>query len=1185
MDKQQAREIVRDTLGKSFVKEAFTRLVKELFNQIDEAKAFHARGYVPESYKKYVKTYERIATYTDPNSSKIDILIVYLQSESTLERARTSQRNFIAHYLKERDQKDAGLVAFVSPDPSDWRFSLVKMDYRFAEGKDGKVKVKEEFTPARRWSFLVGTNENSHTAQSRLAPLIIDDTHNPALAELEEAFNIETVTKEFFTEYRNLFLRVKDSLDAIVAKDANIKNNFEQNGVNTIDFAKKLLGQIVFLYFLQKKGWFGVSRDAAWGTGSKQFLRELFEGKHGQYKNFFNDILEPLFYEALASGDRDDHYYSRFNCKIPFLNGGLFDPINNYDWVHTDILLPAELFSNKLRTKEGDNGNGILDVFDRYNFTVKEDEPLEKEVAVDPEMLGKVFENLLEVKDRKSKGTYYTPREIVHYMCHESLIHYLKNAVADAENDLLFIQGDVETFIRHGELANENDVLVQAKGKETETYSYKLPESIRKHARIIDEKLANIKVCDPAVGSGAFLVGMMTEIVKARQILSTFIAEKNERTSYAFKRQAICNSLYGVDIDPSAAEIAKLRLWLSLVVDEDDIREIKPLPNLDYKIMQGNSLLEEFDGVRLFDETLIASAPADQAEQIEQVKKKQSELTREYNRLQASGQLTKVKRQALDDDLQKQANILKNLLKYSGTKSDTHDLLGCDSQKKAEALKQLHKTFFDASRRDAKRRIKESIGTMEWELIEATLKEQDKTASLKKLEQYRQSNVRPFFLWKFHFAEVFQENGGFDVVIANPPYVRQESIRDIKPQLAKEYDDFYCGTADIYTYFYRRGIDLLKSCGHLCFIAPNKFMRAVYGKNTRAFLTTKVAPKFIIDFGDLPIFDATTYPSIILLEKRKPQGQDTIQVATFTDQLQLGQIEKTLLDIAFPMQLSALREEGWNLEQPDVLMLMEKLRSSGVPLGEYAKGKIYRGITTGCNEAFVIDEETKKKLIKEDKSSAEVIKPFLRGRDIKSYSIEEPGLYLIFTRRGIDIKRYPAIEQHLKQFKQRLTPGISGGRKPGAYKWYEIQDSTDYWEEFEKPKILLQGMMIEPSFVLSSKGYYLNAPANFIGSDESYLLGLLNSRLLWFFHKNLTISVQQGFLRIYVYNLEILPIARPTEAHARAIVQRVENILATKKIDPKADTKEVEREINHLVYELYGLTEEEIVIVEESVKR
>ena len=220
--------------------------------------------------------------------------------------------------------KDAALVAFVSPDGDDWRFSLVKMDYRFEEGKGGRVKVKEEFTPARRWSFLVGKNENSHTAQSKLYPIIADVEHNPTLAELEEAFNIEKVTKEFFEKYRDLFLRTKEMLDEVVSNDPKIKADFEAKGVNTVDFAKKLLGQIVFLYFLQKKGWFGVARDADWGTGTKHFLRELFDSRHSAYKNFFNDILEPLFYEALRiDRSHDDGYYSRFNCKIPFLNGGL----------------------------------------------------------------------------------------------------------------------------------------------------------------------------------------------------------------------------------------------------------------------------------------------------------------------------------------------------------------------------------------------------------------------------------------------------------------------------------------------------------------------------------------------------------------------------------------------------------------------------------------------------------------------------------------------------------------------------------------------------------------------------------------------------------------------------------------------------------------------------------------------
>ncbi len=225
------------------------------------------------------------------------------------------------------------------------------------------------------------------------------------------------------------------------------------------------MGQIVFLYFLQKKGWFGVERDKEWGSGSKHFLRELFEKKHGNYKNFFNDILEPLFYEALRL-ERPGDYYSRFNCRIPFLNGGLFDPLGDYDWWNTDILLPNDLFSNNRKTKEGDIGDGILDIFDRYNFTVKEDEPLEKEVAVDPEMLGKVFENLLEVKDRKSKGTYYTPREIVHYMCQESLVNYLATELEGKTS-----KEDIETLIKYGEAVVEHDSRVASEGCETERYS------------------------------------------------------------------------------------------------------------------------------------------------------------------------------------------------------------------------------------------------------------------------------------------------------------------------------------------------------------------------------------------------------------------------------------------------------------------------------------------------------------------------------------------------------------------------------------------------------------------------------------------------------------------------------------------------------------------------------------------
>ncbi|MFO7950521.1 MAG: hypothetical protein R6U36_09150 [Candidatus Fermentibacteraceae bacterium] len=288
MNKQQARRIITETFENPFDKGRFNGFIKNLLNRIDEGSFIYKGNYIPDAYKQYIKSLERIGKFSDGENS-LDILVITLQKETSLERARTMQRNFIAWYLNGSRggvMKDAALVAYVSPGQADWRFSLVKMDYKFEKTKTGKVKVKEDFTPARRWSFLVGANEKSHTAQSRLVNILANDEQAPNLTELENAFDIETVTKEFFLKYRELFLRTKEALDKVVKNDAKIQADLEAKGVDTVNFAKKLLGQIVFLYFLQKKGWFGVGRDDDWGTGSKHFLRSLFDKKHSDYRNF-----------------------------------------------------------------------------------------------------------------------------------------------------------------------------------------------------------------------------------------------------------------------------------------------------------------------------------------------------------------------------------------------------------------------------------------------------------------------------------------------------------------------------------------------------------------------------------------------------------------------------------------------------------------------------------------------------------------------------------------------------------------------------------------------------------------------------------------------------------------------------------------------------------------------------------
>ncbi|MHB1336018.1 MAG: Eco57I restriction-modification methylase domain-containing protein [Candidatus Humimicrobiaceae bacterium] len=768
MDKVQAQKIIKETFENKFDKVRFSRFIIELLNLksnmiADSSIAFNTNQ-VPNTYKPFINSFEKITNYKS-DKDNLDVLIIWLNKETSIERARTMQRNFIAWYLKggcDGEMKDAALAAFVSIDEKDWRFSLIKMDYSLGEDKRGRVKISEEFTPAKRWSFLVGLNERSHTAQSQLVDILAKDDVNITFSQLEGAFNVEKVTKEFFNRYRELYFWTKDTLDEIITKDNKIKSDFKEKNINTVDFSKKLLGQIVFLYFLQKKGWFGVARDADWGTGPKNFLRELFEGKHGNYNNFYNDILEPLFYDALRNDrSHNDDYYSNFNCKIPFLNGGLFDPINNYNWVHTDLNLSNDLFSNLDKTKEGDSGTGILDIFDRYNFTVKEDEPLEKEVAVDPEMLGKVFENLLEIKDRKSKGTYYTPREIVHYMCQQSLINYLTNVLEEKVS-----KDDIEKLVKYGEQLGENN-------NDLEDNLKNIPECISKNAKLFDEKLADIKVCDPAVGSAAFLVGMMGEIVRVRNVLSNFIKDPI-RTIYNFKRDCIENSLYGVDIDPGAVEIAKLRLWLSLVVDEDDIKKIKPLPNLDYKIVSGNSLMV----------------------------------------------------------------VEKNLF----------------NQELFSQLEELKRNLFREINPNKKQEYKNQINNL--------------------INQITDGNKE--FDFEIYFSEVFHDNSGFDIVIANPPYGFRNVLSKDEKEYFRKIRKIEFSSGDISELFVYYCFDkLVRNNGTLTFIIPKK---SLYGESWKKLRI------FWINNQLLFLMDASKAFEQVLLEqqsfslKKKQNNNDMIYV-------------------------------------------------------------------------------------------------------------------------------------------------------------------------------------------------------------------------------------------------------------------------------------------------------------------
>jgi type I restriction-modification system DNA methylase subunit len=1041
MNREQARNLVQQTFTHEFDKTRFLNFMRNLLNHIDESKASPWNSqYVKDAFKNHIQRYERLGTYHTPDKETVDLLVVYLTSGSTLERARTAIRNFVADHLKTRDEKDAALVAFVAPTDTTWRFSYVKMEYASVAMDSGKIAMDAHLTRARRFSYIVGKGESCHTAQSRFADLLQDSDTRPTLAAIEDAFSVEAVTEEFFSQYAKLFEEIHSSLDRLLSKDKAVRNDFTANGLSSVDFAKRLMGQVVFLYFLQKKGWLGVAKGQVWGTGHRDFLRRLVKGTYHTYQNFFNDILEPLFYDTLATDRGHEAWCDRFKCRIPFLYDGLFEPPGNYDWRKIDIILPNKLFTNSAVFEEGITGTGVLDVFDRYNFTVNEAEPLEKEVAIDPEMLGKVFENLIEDNRRKGLGAYYTPREIVHYMCQQSLIHYLDTGLNKETQAIP--RADIETFVHLGEQISHYEAVKTR-------YVVKMPKSIEHHAREIDETLAAITICDPAVGSGAFLVGMMAEIVRARCALTPYFNDVHERAPYYFKRHAIQSSLYGVDIDPGAVEIAKLRLWLSLVVDEEETRQIKPLPNLSYKIVSGNSLL----GVErtLFNQKLF---------------------------------------------------------------------------KELEALKSLYFDEVDASKKyPLKLRIDELIRQL--------------------------TNDKKTFDFAIYFSEVFHKERGFDVVIANPPYIfARESAKKGMTEQDKLYFYAHFELAEyqinLYPLFLEKGTRLLTVDGCLCFITPNNWL---------TINTNKLMRKFVLGQSDITIvnfyariFESADVDSAITIYRRS-QHRPEVRLFEYTDGLHFikeASAEVFLKQREYVINVEAFKAGG-------TAELIQKVESSAKSLSKVSE------VRAGL-KAYEVGKghPPQTERMKEDR--------------VYHAMKQIDGSYLKYLD-GQDVCRY-----HLNWGGEWLKYGENLAAPRNDFRLYSTT------------RILVRQIPARPPYCIHAcliEGTILNDlnSMNVINICENpeYVIGVLNSRLVswWFVHK--FGKMQRGtFPQFKVNELADFPLPKDGGKHRDQIAKLARQILAAKRLDPETDTAKSEQEIDYLVCDLFGLSEQEITIINAS---
>ena len=950
----------------------------------------------------------------------------------------------------------------------DWRFT-------FCHKKGGQ----NDITDSKRYTFLLGPGQSCRTAAENFRKLY-ESREALDVAKIETAFSVEALTKQF---YRDLFewyqLAVSDASNITFPNDTAIEDDDRD------DIEKKIIRmitRIMFVWFIKQKE---LVPDRIFDADFLSTILKDFDPYSKTEGNYYNAILQNLFFGTLNRAIKDENgntrkfassskrdvktlyrYAELFSiseqevinlfAEVPFLNGGLFECLDktrysdgveqcyNFDgFSRNDARFTDGRFKHRAVVPNNlffAPKTGLISILSRYNFTIEENSPEEQQVALDPELLGKVFENLLgaynpETREtaRNQSGSFYTPREIVNYMVDESLIAYLGN----------------------------NDFVRSLFGSD-----FSFDEANAEEYKKTAERLKRIKILDPACGSGAFPMGLLNRIV---EILKRISPDENV---YDLKLSVIENCLYGSDIQSIAAQITKLRFFISLICDcEKDASKpnfgIPTLPNLETKFVSAN--------------TLIAKKKRDpqgnlfENPEIEQTKRKLAEIRHKH--FSAKSASTKYRLRKEDEELR---GKLINLL------SDDNGFA------------------------------------------------QDDAKQLAKWNPYDQNDTSSFFdpEWMFGVAD------GFDIVIGNPPYIQ---LQNNSGELAKLYED--CGystfarTGDIYCLFYERGWQLLKEGGYLCYITSNKWMRAGYGDKTRGFFANKTNPLLLIDFAGVKIFESATVDTNILLFSKSDNLHKTLCAVT---NKQNKDSVNNLSD--FVRQQDTICDfstsDSWVVLSPIEQSIKKKIEAVGTPLKDWDIN-IYRGVLTGCNEAFIIDTAKRDEIISncqtedERKRTAELIRPILRGRDIKKYGYVENGLFLINTHNGIrgklpriDINDYPAVKAHLDRYWDKISARADKGDTP-----YNLRNCA-YLEDFNKPKIIYPDICTFLSFELDTSCFYLSNTAYFLITEKEehlkYFLRVLNSSVMDWYYRTLSVQLGEKAVRmfsIYVLNIPIPPIS------------------------------------------------------------
>ena len=1076
----------------------------------------------------------------------VGIYQIIIKDEATTDitKSKVGLRNLLRNVYKY--DVDGALIVFVQGNK--WRFSYVSE----IKNRDGEI-----VTEPKRYTYLFGENEVCRTAADRFSKLIDKKYY---LQDLYDAFSVEKLTKEFFTKYIEFYkkgvkhiIENKEYYNLLFDKsvneleiDENKKEDLRQKPMR--DFVKKLLGRIVFLHFLQKKEWLGCpvyktkkENDEVWIEGSKTFIIDLFK-QFPDKDNFHSQCLSVLFFETLNEKRTNNVFPLSVNnqqVRIPYLNGGLFDT----DFKDPKTNLPLE----KLIDFPVDYFQSLLDFFEQYNFTIDENDPYETEVGIDPEMLGHIFENLLE--DNRERGAFYTPKEIVHYMCQESLIEYLKtNATALKKNK------EEETVFAIENLVRNNRIDEIFTNKET--------------AKHLDALLKNVKVCDPAIGSGAFPMGMLKEIFECRRVLYPYLKTNEEFSPSKIKKEIILENIYGVDLEGGAVDIARLRFWLALVVDE---LIPEPLPNLDYKIMQGNSLLERFEMLDL--------------SKVHTVKK--STKIFEPNR-DIFGKIinSQLKITDVTDDTILQENDLQQLMKEY--------FLETDPIIKADKKQKINKTIHDhidynlefwqneltikiadaPNLNDPKLKLvtKRKIQKFHTELNELQ-------STQRRLHEIEHKTAKPYFLWHLLFKEVF-DDGGFDIVIGNPPYIQLQKMGADALALEKANFSTYSKASDIYCLFYELGNNLLKKNGVLSYITSNNWMRTKYGELLRKYFFEETNPIKLINFEDTKIFQTATVETNILIFKKNKYEHNLIALAVKPDyDLNLGLVNYFLDNY---IEITDLNNDDWVIQSKSDYELVKLIKINKPTLKDFDLDLHY-GIRTGLNEVFIVDGKTKNEIIGNNLNNENAFGKLLRGRDLTKYGYQFKDQWLILSKhKGNEIllNEYPDVYNWLSKFHDQLKN--RGQVKYGQHHWIELDNgpTDEYLNYFNKEKLIWIVLSDKPKFVFDNKGFYTNDSCFIMNGDNlKFICAIINSKISeWYFDKIAT-SSGVGTTMWKKYKLEKLPIPIIDDKNILNKVERLVDYLiylndnTQLAINPYTDNASIapvfEDVVNMMVYELY----------------